>query len=541
MNDVKYLRSNNFKEKLDRIGEIERVKEEIIRDIFDELRNKDERFLAVSAKMGGGRSYISSVSLGWFADVRFASDLEIFRKYRNDEGKSVAINRETLDFISQRKPDWSRQEAITNYMATKPHHKFPPVLLVAYQNWIFDEKSEHGKWGRDRRAIEDSVTVKPLDSKGWIVDFDHSETDFYALDGQHRLMAVKGLRDLLDGNLRNKKKDGAVGSRLINIEKVLRDALKNEPGGDLESIRSRLFSIMDEKIGVEIIPAVRAGETLEEAFKRLRQIFVDVNKNAKRLTPGELALLEAKGFSTVAREVMVSHPLFRYGEIVDEKNATLNKRDDKNYTTLQAIVKMAEFYLGQLNIFGNKDSSHPTEEELKEGVKKLSAYFDAMRTLPSHARMAEGESISMLRRRDEDGEDNVLFRPITQMALAQAVGDLEKNRSSLTPEIIMERLGKKDDPEKPDLKLTDTESLFFGVLCDINGQNMRRGQKDRRLAAEIFKYLLGGIEDDEQEELREKIFECRRITPDGSEEHLAINYYRDRVLYKDFDLPRPWY
>lgn len=547
MNDVKNFDNSNLSEQLIHMRETERTREEIVRKVFDDLRNKEEHFLAISVNMGESPSYMSSVSLDWFANrVKFASELEIFRRYSNDEGKSVAINEETLDYLSQRKPNWKRQSDMVKYLATEKYHKFPPVLLVAYQDWIFDKENKSDKWGINKRAREDSVTVKPLDSKGWIVDFDHSETKFYALDGQHRLMAVWGLQDLLKGKIVKKNKDGKASKRFLNFEEILQTAREKDPNSNLESIRSRLLYMMSEKIGVEIIPAVRAGETLEEAFKRLRQIFVDVNKEAKQLRGGEVNLLDEKrGFSIVARKVMVSHPLFhRDGKlIVDEKNPTLNKGDKKNYTTFQAIVTIAELYLGQLDIFHNEDSLCYTDEELENGKERLSAYFDAMKLLPSHERMAKGTEISMLRRRNEGngGDDNALFRPITQMALAQAVGYLESNRNGLALEAILARLGEMDDPEESNLRLTDTACPFFGILCSLNGQSMRTGIKDRNLASEMFRYLLGGLKDDEREKLKEEIFECRHIISNGSEEQKAINCCGDYVAYRDFDLPDPWY
>ena len=49
---------------------------------------------------------------------------------------------------------------------------------------------------------------------------------------------------------------------------------------------------MDERIGIEIVPAVVRGETIVRACRRLRQLFVDVNEHAKPLTSGGLARLD---------------------------------------------------------------------------------------------------------------------------------------------------------------------------------------------------------------------------------------------------------
>ena len=110
---------------------------------------------------------------------------------------------------------------------------------------------------------------------------------------------------------------------------------------------------MDERIGIEIVPAVIMGETRERALRRLRQLFVDVNEHAKSLTPGELAQLDEKhGFRIVARKLMGRHALLRnatnsdgvrFGR-VDTKNTTLREKSP-SYTTLQALSTVVERYL----------------------------------------------------------------------------------------------------------------------------------------------------------------------------------------------------
>lgn len=527
-----------------------RKKERVLRGLLDTLRNQKDSFLAVSAKMGSSHSYISSVPLKWFADVRFASDLKVFQEYRDERGKSVAINQATLDLLSQRKPDWRRQLVMTAYLLLRPHHKFPPVLLVAYQDWIFDPDSD--KWGADKRALEDSVLHKSLDTGSWVVDFNHSITQFYALDGQHRLMAVKGLRELLDGNLPQRKKDGTPSKVSITIEDMLPYVPENMSEN---AFRSKLNSTMEEKIGVEIIPAVQVGETIEEAFARLRQIFVDVNQNAKKLEKGELALLdETDGFSIVARRIMVSHPLFRSkdpdGELlVDTKSGQLNEKNN-SYTTLQTIVEVARLYLGQLDgpdAWGNDlcgikgaGSLRPTDEGLEEGQEKLKAYFDAMMTLPSHVKMTQGKSVSELRSREDNCDDNILFRPITQEALAQAVGELERG-GGVTPKEIIKKLGKKDNPNESNLRLTDPASPFFGILCDPVDKKMRRQEKHKKLVTEMFIYLLGGgfEQDERRERLKTDVFDSRLVVEAGTESQ-AIGYHGKQIPKRDFELPVPW-
>ena len=476
--------------------EKEKRKKEFLLRMLDSINEKKKHFVAVSAKMGSSDSYISSVSLEWFTEVHFAADMNIFEDNQDEQIKSVKINKETLDYLSQRQPDWRRQIAMTTYLSVREHHKFPPVLLVAYQDWMFDPNSE--KWGADKRALENSITCESLGSGSWIVDFNHDKTDFYALDGQHRLMAVRGLNDLFKNEvLHQKDKSGAIRKKSVTIENIFEYVL--EGATDLKEFKKKLGRILDEKIGVEIIPAVQKGETLQEAFARLRQIFVDVNQNAKRLEKGELALLdETNGFSIVARDVMVSASLFYNNEKelrVNSKDVNLDE-NSKDYTTLQAIVGMAREYLGVLHPFNRWEEPvcnikeagllRPSYEDLEKGRKKLTAYFEAIKELPSHKRMIQGTEIGKIRRRkrkdvdDMEGEDNILFRPIAQEALAKAVGLLERN-GGMTLEDIIKKLSKKDNPDDPNLKLTEFASPFFGILCDPVSPQLYADRRNTRV------------------------------------------------------------
>ena len=162
--------------------------------------------------------------------------------------------------VQQRQPDWRRQLEMATYLTTT-HHKFPPLLLVGYQHWVYEKQDE--KWGTDARATNDSLTLRVLDPTGTYWDLDDTETEFYALDGQHRLMAILGLRDLIqNGKLHALDKEGnPKRGGMLSREDII-DYLHNSTGKSHADIHERLQCIMDERIGVEIVPAVCQGEDL---------------------------------------------------------------------------------------------------------------------------------------------------------------------------------------------------------------------------------------------------------------------------------------
>lgn len=245
--------------------------------LLGEFHAKANHHLAIQIHMGDVASYITSVPLRWIADrVGFAADLPIFRE--SAEGsKRIAVDPDTIEAIQQRQPDWKRQQGMTEYLATRQHHKFPPLLLVAYQHWVYE--IDNDKWGPDGKAMDDSLSIIGLEPNGAYWDLDDSDTRFYALDGQHRLMAILGLRDIVTtGSLHaldeNRKPQ--------NKPPLSRDELVKRGGGDRHAIHEGLRRLMDERIGIEIMPAVVSGETFAHALRRLRQLFVDVNRRPRR-------------------------------------------------------------------------------------------------------------------------------------------------------------------------------------------------------------------------------------------------------------------
>ena len=508
--------------------------------LLDKQKNKKGHLFALTVRMGTSSSYLTSVSLHWVAEyVKFANQLPIFERERSnsDLPSDIEVTPETEKYIQQRRPDWRRQLPMATYLATRRHHKFPPLLLVAYQDWMYDKNSD--KWDSEGRAMFSAINATSLDSKAAYVDLDVEDTQYFALDGQHRLMGIKGLRDLHEGSLIAKKQDGSTSSRAssITLEDVEKES--NKTAGSLSK------NIMSETIGIEIIPAVIQGETLKDAISRLRNIFVDVNQNARRLDKSEIALLdENDGFRIVARNLMVTHNLFDSEKRVDVRKSQLSETSEK-YTTLDTLVESSRRYLRQFEDFSGwskpilniKDAGflRPADEELVAAGRQMKSYFDEIAKLPSHKEMIQGEKVSEMRRK-EDGRDHVLFRPIVQQALAEAVGLLQ-NDSQMDLKDIMSRLAKHDNGGT-DLCLSDPASPWYGVVYDPLNEVVRKS-KVFPLCVQMFTYLLGrGISD---EELRTAFFESRKTTPEGSVgEDKATDLEGKSVTFDKFFLPNPW-
>lgn len=502
---------------------------EATRVLLDRQTHQKDRLMVQKAEMGGTNAYLGSVTLEWLSQrVRFAHQLPLFREMRRlneaNGSPSIILDRVTIDEVMQRPLDWSRQAPLAQYLASREWHKFGPVLVVVTQKWVDDPEAP--EWDEHGRATRASVDFTPLDKDGSVGLLNASEEYFiYALDGQHRLMGIQGLMEFIrTGQLVRRRHDGKPTSSVIKAE-------------DLEVDQGALQSLSNERIGVEFIAAVLPGETREQSKRRVRSIFVHLNMMAASLSKGQLVQLnEDDGFSIVARGVAVSHPLLAKEGRVDFSTTSISTRAT-TLTTLQTLKEMATNYL-QLRYPEWTPTEkgliplRPADSKLEDGIKLFNELINYLQTLPSFKRLNQGDKAPALRNfgfDDPAGEAHMLFRPVGQAALADAIGVLVFERG-FDLDALFEKLRKYD--AAGGFNLEDPTLPWYRVLYDPSKGRM--SVRGRSMATELLTYLLGnGIEDPEKrEDLRER-FAAERQYDDG----IATNLNNESVLLDDIELP----
>jgi hypothetical protein len=496
--------------------------EKFLAELLDDVIKDSEHVIALKTEMGvtlqdtGTEvrvpAYVASHSLRHisnFVYMKMGSEMPFMENSIDVDGR-LMVDETNAAELAQRAPDWSRQPALTAYLLHDPNHKFGAILAVISPAWVDDPN--HENWGPDGKALKSAIKYKALDSAGTIGILDLSNADVYALDGQHRVMGIRGLQELKDGKLVLKKKEGTPTNKSIRREEFLAE-FKTDP--------TRLQHILDEKMSIEYIPAVVKGETQKQAKQRVRSVFVAINSYAKKTDKGENILLdEANGFSIIGRHAGLSHPLFKADKEtgrVNWKNTSLPKRSPW-ITTLQALRDMAENYVGNYKPdvmdnwrakFKGQVPLRPNENELDENQEVFDEFLDHMAELPIFRRVqsvAKNEEIDVLRMfpsEVENGEGHLLLRPIGQTILASAVGTLAEEGMAMDE--LFAKLQKFDDSHGFEQHLP--ENIWYGITFNPRGHKMLTSNQG--LAADFLKYMVQGADQKERDELLDRVKKLR--------------------------------
>lgn len=510
---------------LNEFDKIERQRKRALATALDQSLNEKGTIFAQKVNMGFLKSdtgihklvpsYTTVQSLDEIASkIKMGSDMPFMQDKIDPKTQKLIIDEENIKSVMQRAPDWTRQIALTAYLLSNRNHKFTSILAVIEPEWINNPKDKN--WGDDGRALKNSIEFEALDSSGSIGLINIANQTIFALDGQHRIMGIKGVQELISGQIfyltKNKKQKGDPISKSDFFKMI-------------KAEETDLRKILNETMSIEFIPAVIKGETRDEARARLRSYFVSINKNAKKISKGEGDLLdEDDGYKVVAKELALEHPLFK--DPANEKHR-INMQDQalpasSNWiSTIVAINNMSEKYLSQSKIERNerwkgilngKISIRPPEDELAEATKEFRQFLDIVNKLTIFQKINRGGEVKKLREfpseKNPDFEGHLLMRPIGQQILADAVGRMVSNGWKLDD--IYQNLEKID--QAGHFNTFNPSSIFYGITYDFNKKGMITDTTTQDRAADYLVYLLHGeLEVDELQNYIDQIVSKRSL------------------------------
>ena len=337
---------------------------------------------AIRARMGDWSYYIVRMKMREIAqEVRIAQDIYPDRTLSN------AIQRE----LRQRRV----RKEIVGYLANRSDRFFSSIVVAALDGdpaWTSVEM--------DHDAVPEVFSkMAGMNEAFGILSFG-DEPKYYALDGQHRVAAIKLL--------------------------VSGDAEMNPPPGFDNDLLSVIVLVREDH-----------DVSSDEWLRRYRRLFSSLNRYAKPTDRDTNIIMDEDDvFAILTRRLITDYNFFQAPSTdpsafrVQTKGKNL-KETDEHFTSLQTLYDMTENLLctHYRSRFGWADSGgainkqiRPTEEAIDAYYDELISYWDAIR-----AAIPDLETAPRTMRRhssDVDGEetqDHLLFWPIGQILLSKAV------------------------------------------------------------------------------------------------------------------------
>ena len=328
---------------------------------------------AIRAQMGDWTYYIVRMKMR-----ELASEVQLAHDIYEDRTLSDAIQR-TLAGTRVKKD-------IVGYLANRKDRFFSSIVVAAMDGepaWSPIEIAEDVV----PRVFSQSRTLN--DSFG-VLSFGE-EPKYYALDGQHRLAAIKLL--------------------------VTGDAGVEPPDNFDDDMLSVIVVLREEH-------DIPEGEWL----RRYRKLFSSLNRYAKATDRDTNIIMDEDDiFAILTRRLITDHEFFKSPGRQKESHRVKTKGKalrltESHFTSLQTLYAMNEILLSPRVRPEKVDKQvRPSEELIDERYEELSAYWDVILMVLPELR---SDPPTMRVHSDEDAQDHFLFWPIGQELFARIVRDV---------------------------------------------------------------------------------------------------------------------
>jgi DNA sulfur modification protein DndB len=318
---------------------------------------------ALRARVGDWEYYICTMKYAEVAkQIMFAYEL----------GNNTDLNSMIQRGISQRTTD------IVSYLLNN-EHRFLGAIIVAC-------------WGGNPQYVplemaDPENVLQGIDEGFGVLTFDGTQS-YFALDGQHRLRAVK-------------------------------ETIKKNPNLGREDIAVIIVSHFDTEKGRE----------------RTRRLFTNINRNARVTTAAEnIALDEDDGYSVLTRRLLTEHPLLSKEKVVKVftmigeegemrlAGKSISPADKYAFTTIVVLRSMIEdlwFESNEVNL-----KVRPADTVLEDAYVKVSNRLDTLLVAAGNLSARINSSLSMRDIRapkGKEGDGHPMMRPVIQQAVTRVI------------------------------------------------------------------------------------------------------------------------
>lgn len=446
---------------------------------------------AIKFHMGSWDYYAVKMNMRELAEsVKFGSEVHEDRTLDEAIQRSLKESRVNKDIVTYLKRQPNRFFSSVVVAAIEGDPKFYPVLITG------DERFE--VFADDPR----------LNQSFGVLKFDGRQ-NYYALDGQHRLAAIKRLLD------------------------------KNDPLSD-----GSPEGFKDDEISVLVV-VPKPRESQESFLQKYRRLFSNLNRYAKPMDQATNIIMdEDDTFAILTRRLITEHDFFKWSG--RQKESPRVKTDSKNmkstdpqFTSLETLYDMNTALLfsharqnkgwgpdeDEGEQLGTFKKYRPEEEYLDSLYEELVLYWDGLldeipdlsrdpTTMRNHSWDPESD--------DSDTTDHLLFWPIGQQMLAELARDLLDARQPkpAKPELASVKAAL-DGLGNLEWRLHLPPWRYFLLTLDPSKDSWRMRSEDRteavRIGKRIQKWVIGldELDSDELEELQ--MDWANRLIPNQSE------------------------
>jgi DNA sulfur modification protein DndB len=440
---------------------------------------------AIRFRMGNWNYYVVRMSMRELSEnVKFA--YQVYEDRTLDEAIQRVLNERRV------------KKDIVTYLKRQPDRFFSSVVIAAlggepkFYNVEITDDEKFAVFRDDRR----------LNETFGILRFDGSQ-DYYALDGQHRLAAIKTLLDTSD------------------------ELSEGAPEGFPN----------DEISVIVVVPSDEEGH--ENFMRRYRRLFSNLNRYAKAMDQATNIIMDEDDvFAILTRRLITEHEFFtspgRHREsrrIKTDRGKNL-REGDSYFTSIETFYDMNKELLSSRSRENRGWGPEPGAEKLEEFVRfrpdeeviealyhELTLYWNGiLEEIPYLRNDPANMRVHSLTSEEESAEqsDNLLFWPIGQEMLAKLARDLLDRRLA--------------DPEHPDAdgvsralrglgslewRLHHPPWRYFLLTQDPKTEKWKMRSEDRteavRVGRRIQMWVLGDELDDEEVEDLKSMWSTRLI------------------------------
>lgn len=423
---------------------------------------------AIKAQMGDWSYYIVRMKMREVAqEVQLAHDIY------TDNTLSEAIQRELRATRVKRE--------IVGYLARRPDRFFSSIVVAATNG----EPTWH--------PVEMDPDVVPsifaesrtLRESFGVLSFG-DDPKYYALDGQHRVAAIK----LLESGEAEFRPPAGFEDDLLSVIVVLREE-HDVPEG--------------------------------EWMRRYRRLFSSLNRYARPTDKDTNIIMDEDDmFAILTRRIITDHEFFQAPGREKESFKVQTKgknlaRGSNHFTTLQTLYAMNEILLrtrrresGWFEDGGGIDKQiRPEEDFIDDCYLELSDYWDAiLAALPALCNKPVAMRQHSLQ---EDGEeqDHLMFWPIGQELLGQIIRDLLDDQCTDGYSDVEDMTETLYPLSQISFELHDPPWRWLLLVATASGSSWRIRSEDRkdalRVAGRIIRWMLDldTLDEDEAQELRD--------------------------------------